>query len=114
MAADYGPMSFGLDRRRYVRIGFDCPIRWSVDGTERSGWARDASEGGAAITVPAGGAPKVGETVSVTFQLDNYCDWPVSSKARVAWRQDTDNGMCHLGLRIPVSQTATRRRLAAC
>jgi len=91
-------MSFGSDRRAHVRVGFDCPIHWGKDGTTRFGWARDASEVGAGFTVPTEAAPEIGESVSVIFRLDNYCDWQVCEEARVVWRRDTGTGMSHVGV----------------
>ncbi len=99
MAAYQGPLSFGSDRRSQPRVGFDCPMHWVSDGAERFGWARDASEGGASFTVPTSTAPKIGDTLKLVFRLDNCCDWLVSARAQVAWRQETHNGMCHIGVR---------------
>ena len=100
LAAENGPLCFGPDRRAHPRIGFDCPIQWGADGTDRLGWARDASEGGASFTMKALSAPPVGKTGRLIFQLDNYCEWLVALKAVVRWCKPCDGDMCLVGVRL--------------
>jgi len=100
-----GPLSFGSDRRAHTRVSFDCPVRWGGEGEERIGWARDASECGAGFTVPAHGAPEVGDRIRLIYRLDNYCDWLIDRKAKVLWSEPTDGGLCQVGV-----QFASQRR----
>jgi hypothetical protein len=100
MAEVHGPLTFGPERRAQVRVGFDCPVRWGPEDRERFGWARDASECGAGFTVPAHGAPAVGDRVRVVFRLDNYCDWLVNKQARVTWCAPIDGGLYHVGVQF--------------
>jgi hypothetical protein len=114
MTAQQGPTSFGSghDRRGHARVGFDCPVRWCKDGTDRFGWARDASESGAGFTVPTSAAPQIGEEIAVVFRLDNYCDWEICDRARVVWRDDASSGTSHIGVRRSciTQDTHTRHR----
>jgi len=88
------------DRRASSRIRFDCPVRWRRGGADRYGWARDASEAGAGFTVRSLGAPAVGDTIRLVFELDDRYEWVVDEKAVVRRCDPRDHGLCEVGVRL--------------
>ncbi|MBP7934878.1 MAG: PilZ domain-containing protein [Phycisphaerae bacterium] len=109
LAAAVGPLTFGIERRAHPRVGFDCPVRWGMEGAGRIGWARDASESGAGFIVRSSEAPEVGQMLELVFKLDNYCEWMVDRKAEVCWSQMVEPGVYHIGVRLHGSQFGRSR-----
>ena len=93
------------DRRRYSRIGFDCPVRGSAGGPERVGWARDVSEGDAGFTIRAASAPQVGDRVRVIFELEPTIDWLVHEEATITRCDQRGPGRCEVGIRFGPVET---------
>lgn len=90
----------GHDRRRYLRLGFDCPVRWSMGGADRTGWSRDVSEGGLGFTARALWAPAPGQRVRVVMELDDQHEWLVDEQATVVRCEPHGNGLVNVGLEL--------------
>ncbi len=90
----------GADGREHLRLGFDCPIRWSHvgGGVDRRGLARDASESGAGFTVRAISRPEVGQSLRLVFELDDDHEWIVDEAAVVARCDPRPDGLCDVGV----------------
>lgn len=88
------------ERRAFLRVGFDCPVRWNTGGADRPGWARDASEAGAGFTTHAISAPEIGQTIQLIFELDPQLQWIADESAIVQRCEKQGDGLCNVGVRL--------------
>ena len=93
-----GPQS--AERRSFPRVDFNCPVRWSTAGADRFGTARDASENGAGFTVRALSSPKVGDKITLVFELDPNHEWVADTEARVARCDPIGDGLRDVGVQF--------------
>ncbi len=94
------------DRRAHLRLGFDCPIRWSDGGVDRPGRSRNISPYDAGFTVRPLSVPDVGQDISLVFELDPKRDWLVSPRAKVTRCDLRDDGLWDVGVELNQSDLA--------
>lgn len=88
------------ERRLHPRIGFDCPVRWSLGGADRAGLARDVSEAGIGFIARALSAPRPGQRVRIALELDEEQEWPADDDATVVRCEPQGNNLYSVGLRL--------------
>lgn len=88
------------DRRRHVRLGFDCPVRWNLGGADRTGWVSDVSESGLGFTTRALWAPRPGQRMQVTLELDGRHEWRVDEEAVVVRCEPRGHHLYSVGLEL--------------
>ena len=94
------PLPMESERRRHMRIGFDCPVRWNIGGVDRVGWARDVSESGAGFLVRPINAPDPGEDIRLIFELDENHQWMVDDRAHVQRCESRPDGLVEVGVQL--------------
>ncbi|UCD27428.1 MAG: PilZ domain-containing protein [Planctomycetota bacterium] len=97
--SEYGGLTL-RDRRAYRRMGFTSPVRWSYDGVDRYGRARDLSECDAGFTVRALNAPQVGDKIRLVFELTDDHEWVVDEGAEVRRCDKGEADLFHVGVRF--------------
>lgn len=88
------------ERRTAPRLGFDCPLRWTSGGADRTGLTVNMSDNGLGFVTRALSAPKPGQQIEVTLELDESIEWLVDRAATVVRTQPQDDGFCLVGVRL--------------
>ena len=88
------------ERRQTPRIGFDCPLRWSDGGAERTGQTTDMSDAGMGFITRCLSAPRLGQQIQVILELDDDHEWLVDTGATVVRTRREADGHCTVGLRL--------------
>lgn len=88
------------ERRRYLRLGFDCPVRWSDGMVDRFGMSRDVSEAGAGFTVRGMSAPRIGQNIRLVFELDPEREWVVDEHAKVTRCEPREADLYEVGVEL--------------
>ena len=88
------------ERRRHPRMGFDSCLYWNNGGADRSGWTEDLSDSGIGFTTRALSAPKPGEKIQVSIELDDGLEWLVDKQATVVRCDPRGQGLYSVGLEL--------------
>jgi hypothetical protein len=82
------------------RVGFDCSLRWTDGGVDRTGQTTDISDEGMGFITRRLSAPKVGQQIQVMLELDDEHEWAVDSAATVVRTRHEGHGLCSVGVRL--------------